>query len=229
MNLNSCLNSNICLISGENKRQKMGVDKREHIMNTAVSLFATNGFEGTSVRDIAASADVNLAMINYYFGSKEKLFESIVVHNVSYTRSMLDEVISNTDFTSIQKIDKVIEIYVKRLFGNREFHKVLHQELMLNQRPELGEALLNVLGKNQIAIKQVIETGIKKKEFKKVDVALTIASLTGTLNAILLSKKVCKLYLMKDDPAYIPYEDEALKKRVIEHVKQLMHAHLLKA
>lgn len=206
----------------------MGVDKREHIMSTAVSLFATNGFEGTSVRDIAASADVNLAMINYYFGSKEKLFESIVEHNVSYTRSMLDEVISNDDLTSMQKIDKVIEIYVKRLFNGREFHKVLHQELMLNQRPELGEAILNVLSKNSNALRQIIETGIRKKEFKKVDVALTIASLTGTLNAILLSKKICKLYLMKDDPTYTPYEDEALKKRVVEHLKQLMHAHLLK-
>lgn len=64
----------------------MSVDKREHIINTAIKLFASKGFEGTSIRDLAAAADVNVAMVNYYFGSKEKLFESMVEHNVAYTR-----------------------------------------------------------------------------------------------------------------------------------------------
>ena len=206
-----------------------GTDKREHIINTALSLFATKGFEGTSVRDIAAAADVNLAMINYYFGSKEKLFESLVEYNVSYTRNMLDELVSNTTLSAIQKIEKVIEIYVKRLFSNREFHKVLHQELMLNQRPELGEAILNVFSKSTGAITQIIETGIKKKEFRKVDVPLTIASLTGTLNSILLSKKICRLLFKEMQSAdSVIYEDETFRKRVINHLKQLMQAHLIK-
>ncbi len=199
-------------------------------MNTAVSLFAVNGFEGTSVRDIAAAADVNLAMINYYFGSKEKLFESIVEYNVSYTRIMLDEVINNTSLSSMQKIEKVIEIYVQRLFNNRAFHKILHQELMLNQRAELGEAILNVLSKNSTAISQIIETGIKKREFKKVDVQLTVASVTGTLNAVLLSKKICRILFTENQPAdYVPYDDENFRMRVTKYLKQLMQAHLLKS
>ncbi|HNP53387.1 MAG TPA: TetR family transcriptional regulator [Ferruginibacter sp.] len=48
-------------------------DKRQHIIENAEILFADKGFEGTSVRDIAKQAGVNLAMISYYFGSKEKL------------------------------------------------------------------------------------------------------------------------------------------------------------
>ncbi len=207
----------------------MSVEKRVHIMNTAISLFATKGFEGTSVRDIASAAEVNLAMINYYFGSKEKLFESIVEYNVTYTRGMLDELSSDDSLTSMQKIEKIIEIYVKRLFSNREFHKVLHLELMLNQRTELGEAILKVIGINSGIISQIIETGIKKKELKNVDVALTVSTLTGTLNAVLLSKKVCCHYIQKNDnPDYIPYEDEHFRKRVIDHLKKLMHAHLSK-
>lgn len=208
----------------------MGVDKRELIMNKAVSLFAVNGFEGTSVRDIAAAADVNLAMINYYFGSKEKLFESIVEYNASSTRTMLDELNNNSSLTSMQKIEKAIEIYVYRLFNNREFHKVLHHELMLNQREELSKAIMNIIGKNADALSLIIENGIKKKEFKKVDVLLSVASLTGTINAVLNSKKFC-LLLLKDDsrPAdYVPYDDENFRQRVIDHLKKLMRAHLVK-
>lgn len=207
----------------------MGADKREHIMNIAVSLFAKNGFEGTSVRDISAAADVNLAMINYYFGSKEKLFESIVEYNVSYTKNMLDEVVNNALLSNMQKVEKVIEIYVKRLFSNREFHKVLYHELMLNQRNELGEAILRVLTRNADVITRIIETGIKKKEFKKVDVPLTVATLTGTLNSVLLSKKLCLLWFKENhQPDYIPYDDEAFRKRVIDYLKHLMQAHLVK-
>lgn len=209
----------------------MGVDKREHIMNTAVSLFAKNGFEGTSVRDIASAADVNLAMINYYFGSKEKLFESIVEFNASSTRTMLDELNSDSSLTSMQKIEKAIEIYVHRLFGNREFHKVLHHELMLNQREELSRAIMNIIGKNADALSLIIENGIKKKEFKKVDALLTVASLTGTINAVLNSKKFCLMLLKEDSrhPDYVPYDDEQFRTRVINHLKQLMQAHLAKA
>jgi AcrR family transcriptional regulator len=50
----------------------MSADKKEHIMHVAMELFAEKGFEGTSIRDLAQKADVNIAMVNYYFGSKEK-------------------------------------------------------------------------------------------------------------------------------------------------------------
>ncbi|WP_408096949.1 TetR family transcriptional regulator [Peredibacter sp. HCB2-198] len=54
------------------------VDTKRKIMETARILFAHHGFEGTSVRDIARSADVNVASVNYHFSSKEKLFIEIL-------------------------------------------------------------------------------------------------------------------------------------------------------
>jgi AcrR family transcriptional regulator len=73
----------------------MNNDKREHIMEVAVELFATNGFEGTSIRQLAQRADVNIAMIHYYFGSKEKLFETMLEHKASYMRNRIEAVISD--------------------------------------------------------------------------------------------------------------------------------------
>ena len=70
-------------------------DKRAHIIETAMDLFAGKGYEGTSIRDIAEKASVNLAMVNYYFGSKEKLFENIVEYKSSLTRGLLDEILKN--------------------------------------------------------------------------------------------------------------------------------------
>jgi AcrR family transcriptional regulator len=47
------------------------------IIEIARELFVKKGFKGTTVRDIAAESGVNVAMVNYYFRSKEKLFDAI--------------------------------------------------------------------------------------------------------------------------------------------------------
>jgi AcrR family transcriptional regulator len=47
------------------------------IINTARELFVKKGFKGTTVRDIATESGTNVAMVNYYFRSKEKLFDAI--------------------------------------------------------------------------------------------------------------------------------------------------------
>lgn len=201
-------------------------DKRKQIIDTALGLFAEKGFEGTSIRDIAEKAAVNVAMVNYYFGTKEKLFEQIIEYKSLATRGILDEILKNESLSPIQKIEAVIDSYIEKLFTHRMFHRLIQQELILNQRESLQNSIVNNFIPNALIIKSIIETGIKKGDFKKVDIELTIASLNGTINHILLSKKFCNRLMNKSDD-YIPYEDIKFKKRVSTHLKQLMHAHLL--
>ncbi len=191
-----------------------------------MDLFAGKGYEGTSIRDIAEKASVNLAMVNYYFGSKEKLFEKIVEYKSSVTRGLLDEILKNEQLSSIEKIYAIIDSYVEKLFTHRSFHRLIYQELILNLRDELQNSIVNNLAPNSTIIKRIIETGIKNGEFKKVDVELTLASLMGTINQVLLSKKFCNKIMNKDDD-YVPYDDIKFRKRVRNHLRQLMDAHLL--
>jgi|SRR5205809_4571259 len=201
-------------------------DKREQIIETALHLFAEKGFEGTSIRDIAEKATVNVAMVNYYFGTKEKLFEKIVEYKSALTRGLLDEIANNKSLTAIEKIEAVIDSFIERLFTHRKFHRLIHQELILNQRESLQSSIVNNLSPNATIIKNFIEAGIKKGDFRKVDVELTVASLIGTINQVLLSKKFCNRLMNKADD-YVPYDDIKFRKRVSVHLKQLMHAHLL--
>jgi AcrR family transcriptional regulator len=52
-------------------------DTKQQILNAAKSLFAREGYQATSMRAITRSAGVNLAAVNYHFGSKEALLEAI--------------------------------------------------------------------------------------------------------------------------------------------------------
>ena len=50
----------------------------ERLLSAAEKLFAKNGYDGTSVRDITEAADCNVASVNYYFSGKEKLYQAVV-------------------------------------------------------------------------------------------------------------------------------------------------------
>ncbi|MBU3695886.1 TetR/AcrR family transcriptional regulator [Dechloromonas sp.] len=53
------------------------VDTRERILDAAERLFMAHGYEGTSMRQITGEANVNLAAVNYHFGSKESLMQEV--------------------------------------------------------------------------------------------------------------------------------------------------------
>ena len=55
---------------------------KERILDSAESLFMEHGFEATGLRQITAAADVNLAAVNYHFGSKEELFEAVLTRRL---------------------------------------------------------------------------------------------------------------------------------------------------
>ena len=59
------------------------ISKEENILFAAEKLFAEHGFQGTSTREISKAANVNISMISYYFGSKEKLYEKLVEYRMN--------------------------------------------------------------------------------------------------------------------------------------------------
>lgn len=203
------------------------MDKREIIISTAMKLFAQKGFEGTSVREIAAGADVNPAMISYYFGSKEKLFENLVEYKAGFLKGVFGELVNNSSLSQIEKVYVVIDSYVERMFHSPQFHHLLHRELSLDRRPQMKNAISEILIRNFISVKTIIQQGIDSGEFNAVDAELTIASIIGTINHLLLSETMCRKILQKGKD-FNPYQSKKLKERISDHLKQLMNSHLLK-
>jgi AcrR family transcriptional regulator len=55
---------------------------KERILHAAEDLFAQHGFAGTSLRQVTSRADVNIAAVNYHFGSKENLVHEVFKHRM---------------------------------------------------------------------------------------------------------------------------------------------------
>ncbi len=74
---------------------------RDRLLDAAEELFCEHGFEGASIRDIAASAKCNIASVNYYFGGKEKLYQEVWRRHLILMRDVriasIDKVMSKSD------------------------------------------------------------------------------------------------------------------------------------
>ena len=55
---------------------------KERILDTAEALFMEHGFEATGLRSMTTAAGVNLAAVNYHFGTKEELFEAVLTRRL---------------------------------------------------------------------------------------------------------------------------------------------------
>jgi AcrR family transcriptional regulator len=92
---------------------------KDRILNSAERLFADNGFDGVSIRDIAADAEVQLALIHYHFGTKLNLYRRIwAARYTSEVSSRREEMLDSVDYRKprAQVIRKLVEIFLLPLF-----------------------------------------------------------------------------------------------------------------
>lgn len=95
------------------KARSAGTEKK--IKEAAEKLFTRNGYAAVRTRDIAAEAGINLALLNYYFRSKEKLFEIIMLENMQKFVKGIAVVVNNESTTVEQKLEDLVSLYIDML------------------------------------------------------------------------------------------------------------------
>ena len=176
------------------------IDKKEAILIEAEKLFSEQDFDAVSVRDLAKAANVNVAMISYYFGSKEKLFEALIIRRIESSMNILRSLMS-PGMSGYQKMEQVIDYYIDKLINNRNVHKMINRELSSNNRPHLREMIMGKMRSNREFIKGLMEEGIKNGEFKPdMDIDMTIMNFFATIqHTVGASYYSCDMFDKKTD------------------------------
>ena len=91
-------------------------DTRERILDAAEHLFMAHGYEGTSMRQITGEAGVNLAAVNYHFGSKESLMQKVFRRRLDWLNDERMRVLDELERTAEGKALKPSQI-VDGFFG----------------------------------------------------------------------------------------------------------------
>jgi AcrR family transcriptional regulator len=90
----------------------------EKIKEAAKKVFTQKGYFATRTRDIAEEAGLNLALLNYYFRSKEKLFEIVMLEKVQKFFGVLLPVLNNPATTLEEKIESIPDKYIDLILEN---------------------------------------------------------------------------------------------------------------
>jgi AcrR family transcriptional regulator len=111
------------------------VSTEEKIKQAATKVFTQKGYAATRTRDIAEEAGINLALLNYYFRSKEKLFEIIMLEKMQKFFSVLLPIINNDATTLENKVEDLASNYVDLLTANPDLPLFILSEARTN--PEI--------------------------------------------------------------------------------------------
>lgn len=106
----------------------------EKIKEAARKVFQKKGYAGTRTRDIADEAGVNLALLNYYFRSKEKLFDLIMGETMQLFFQSMKGLINNENTTLDEKLQDLTNRYIDLLSTQPELPIFILNEIQMNPK-----------------------------------------------------------------------------------------------
>lgn len=110
------------------------VSTEQKIKEAAKRVFQKKGFGLTRTRDIAKEAGINLALLNYYYRSKENLFEIVMQESIEEMFSYLEHIMNNKQTTLTEKIDAGVLRYIEGMSKNSNLPLFLFSELQANPK-----------------------------------------------------------------------------------------------
>jgi AcrR family transcriptional regulator len=200
--------------------------KQLQIIQVAERLFAGKGFSGTSIRDIAHEADINVSMISYYFGSKEKLIEALFEVRTQESTERMDNIVSNEDLTPLQKINILIDGVIDKFLSNQCFHNImLREQLSVGDRTQvISDLIFQLKLKNWQGIESILREGQQKGHFRNnIDVSLLSSTLYGTVNHIMTTQSFYRKINNLESMDQADF-DKYLKNQLSKHLKSIFKA-----
>ncbi|TGB04045.1 forespore capture DNA-binding protein RefZ [Halobacillus salinus] len=162
-------------------------DTRNKVLDVACRLFYSQGFNGTSVRDIAHSANVNVSLIHYYFKSKQGLFESLAVNYFEPYLEILEQ-------EAVSEFQQDVESLLKKILHYKQTHYQLsclvYRELSLNT-VFAREMLVTYIAKENHLFNMILFNKRSKVEVTFRE-KLCLLQLKGLLNAPFMMPHECK-------------------------------------
>ena len=199
-------------------------EKQKQILVTAEGLFSSKGFDGTSVRDIADAAGVNIAMISYYFGSKEKLMEALFEQRTTNIKVKVESLLKDDTTTPFQKVEILAEDIINKIMSKKQFFKIMMCEQVINKNPVVMNLMYDLKKKNLEEFSKIITDGQQKGVFKKdIDFLLLYNILVGSISQMMIT---IDQYREFNGLTNIPEEQvyEQIKKKLSENIKVLFKA-----
>jgi AcrR family transcriptional regulator len=129
----------------------------EKIKQAARKLFMKKGYAATRTRDISEEAGINLALLNYYFRSKEKLFELIMLESLQHFFKNMLEVLNDKETSLEQKVETFVTNYTDMLRKQPDIPLFIFSEIRNNPAQLVARMGIKDYLSNSYFMKQIQE------------------------------------------------------------------------
>lgn len=146
-------------------KAEIDLSTEEKIKEAASKVFTKKGYGNARTRDIAEEAGINLALLNYYFRSKEKLFEIVMGERIQKLFGILTPVLNDKETTLEEKFERITENYINMLIEHPDLPIFVLSELR-NDPERFADRLQAKTHLTQsVFVKQLQEKGTKIHPF----------------------------------------------------------------
>jgi AcrR family transcriptional regulator len=189
-------------------------DRREDILKASLHLFATKGFHGTSMRDIAREADLTEGLIYHYFAGKRDLFRAIIEeYSFLPVLRQLPELAGQLDLRSLLLV--LARGFFDVLHQNTELARLLLQEVQIF--PEEKEAFFSdAVGQSIRELADILDARMNDKARGQVDPQVAARLFFNSLLAFFVEQEILggKHMLPADENVYIEHLVDMFTKRL---------------
>jgi AcrR family transcriptional regulator len=154
---------------------------RAAILEQASTLFATKGFDGTSLAEIAAATGLTRPAVYHYFRSKDELLAGLIAETSSIAATRLDEIWRDTSLNATTKLRHITEDIVRERIEHPDRFRMLERSESSLPEPVAVEHRAARRAVLQ-TITSVIEEGVLAGEFRACDERIAALSLLGMCN-----------------------------------------------
>lgn len=195
---------------------------KQRIIDAAIILFNTKGYDGTSIRELAKKANVNVAHISYYFENKAGLQEHLLSSFFDQYVTILENTYKRMPVISAKEcLLECVEKTMKFHRENRQLARYVYREVTLDTML-VREIMSTYLTKEKYYYKAILEKGYKSKEFVVHSVLLAVMQLKSMISTpFLQSQYLAEVWHI------MPYETSAIdqyEKVIVQWLEQSIFA-----
>jgi AcrR family transcriptional regulator len=138
-------------------KKEIDLSTEEKIKEAASKVFTKKGYGNARTRDIAEEAGINLALLNYYFRSKEKLFEIVMAERIQKLFGILIPILNDPATTLEEKFEKITAHYINMLIEHPDLPIFVLSEIRNDPERFANRLQVKTLLTQSVFVKQLLE------------------------------------------------------------------------
>lgn len=151
------------------------------ILAQAAKLFASEGFSGASMQDLATAVGISKASLYHFFKDKEEIHSKVVIISLERLNWLVDDKVSRCE-SAADRIDAFCRAHAEHLSSKPDLYISAAMGYQALTNPEIKQQAKALRFVYQDKLRSIIQSGVDNGEFRPLDVALAARAIISCLN-----------------------------------------------